>query len=91
MLKGLGGVTSHEHREWLPILENSQDIPALARQVEATLQRHPGAHGFLLRAHGLYTWGCDLVEARRHVEILEFLLEVLGRTPAAVARAVSAD
>jgi methylthioribulose-1-phosphate dehydratase len=91
MLKGLGGVASHEHREWLPILENSQDIPALARQVEATLQRHAGAHGFLLRAHGLYTWGRDLVEARRHVEILEFLLEVLGRTPAALARAVNAD
>ncbi len=80
MLKGLAGVTTHEHREWLPILENSQDIPALARQVEATLQRHPGAHGFLLRAHGLYTWGGDLAEARRHVEILEFLLEVCGRT-----------
>jgi len=83
MLKGLAGVTTHEHREWLPILENSQDIPALARQVEATLQRHPGAHGFLLRAHGLYTWGGDLAEARRHVEILEFLLEVWGRTQVA--------
>jgi methylthioribulose-1-phosphate dehydratase len=80
MLKGLAGVTTHERREWLPILENSQDIPALARQVEATLQGDPRAHGFLLRAHGLYTWGRDLAEARRHVEILEFLLEVYGRT-----------
>ena len=80
MLKGLEGVTSHEHREWLPILENSQDMPALARQIQATLRRHPDSHGFLLRRHGLYTWGRDLAEARRHVEILEFLLEVLGRT-----------
>jgi methylthioribulose-1-phosphate dehydratase len=80
MLKGLDGVTTHEHREWLPILENSQDMAALARQFEATLQRHPEAHGFLLLRHGLYTWGRDLAEARRHVEILEFLLEVLGRS-----------
>lgn len=90
MLKGLGGVTTHEHREWLPILENSQDIPALARQVEATLRRQPGSHGFLLRAHGLYTWGRDVAEARRHVEILEFLLEVFARTHMLAARAAGA-
>ncbi len=80
MLKGLEGVTTHRHREWLPILENSQDMKALAVVVEAALQRHPHAHGFLLRAHGLYTWGNDLPQARRHVEILEFLMEVVGRT-----------
>ena len=90
MLKGLVGVTTHEHREWLPILENSQNIPALARLVEVTLQRHPGWHGFLLRAHGLYTWGGNLAEARRHVEILEFLLEVFGRTYVAAGRAATA-
>jgi methylthioribulose-1-phosphate dehydratase len=33
-----------------------------------------------VQQHGLYTWGRDLNEARRHVEILEFLLEVTGRT-----------
>ncbi|HWC20068.1 MAG TPA: methylthioribulose 1-phosphate dehydratase [Terriglobales bacterium] len=79
MLKGLEGVKTHEHSEWLPILENSQDIPSLALGVEAILSKHLEAHGFLLRGHGLYTWGEDLVQARRHVEILEFLLEVLGR------------
>jgi methylthioribulose-1-phosphate dehydratase len=79
MLKGLEGVKTHEHREWLPIFENSQDIPALAVQVEEMLSQNPNAHGFLLRAHGLYTWGTDPAQARRHVEILEFLLEVTGR------------
>ncbi len=79
MLKGLEGVKTHEHREWLPIVENSQDIPALAASIEAVLRSHPDSHGFLLRAHGLYTWGEDVAQARRHVEILEFLLEVLGR------------
>ena len=79
MLKGLEGVRTHKHREWLPILENSQDMVELAGKVSATLRQTPTIHGFLLREHGLYTWGASLQEARRHVEILEFLMEVLVR------------
>jgi methylthioribulose-1-phosphate dehydratase len=80
MLKGLQTVNTHLHRERLPILDNSQDMPALAETVRAVLSDQPEAHAFLLRRHGLYTWGRDLKEAQRHVEILEFLLEVEGRT-----------
>jgi methylthioribulose-1-phosphate dehydratase len=79
MLKGLAGVRTHEHRETIPVIENSQDMDVLSRSLEEALERNPDAHGVLLRRHGLYTWGRDLVEARRHVEILEFLLEVTGR------------
>lgn len=79
MLKGLAGVRTHQHREWLPILENSQDVGALAVAVAQALGDNPQAHGFLLRGHGLYTWGEDVASAKRHVEILEFLLEVVGR------------
>ena len=79
MLKGLDGVTTHEHREWLPILENSQDMKALAAEAKQMLQENPRIHGFLIRRHGMYTWGKDLAEATRHVEILEFLLESIGR------------
>lgn len=79
MLKGLDGVGTHEHREWLPILDNTQDWAAAVPQVEAMLTERPSAHGFLIRGHGLYTWGRDLAGARRHVEILEFLFEVMGR------------
>jgi methylthioribulose-1-phosphate dehydratase len=80
MLKGLAGVPTHDHREWLPILDNSQNMDELALELGDLLQRRPDAHGFLLRGHGLYTWGKSVDEARRHVEILEFLLEVVGRT-----------
>lgn len=83
MLKGLEGVRTHEHREWLPILENSQDMAELAERVSKTLEEGPGIHGFLLKEHGLYTWGASLHEAKRHVEILEFLMEVLVRSGAA--------
>jgi methylthioribulose-1-phosphate dehydratase len=79
MLKGLEGVHTHEHSEWLPIIDNSQDMVALARSISQRLTDYPDSHGFLLWRHGLYTWGRDLAEAKRHVEILEFLLEVLGR------------
>jgi len=80
MLKGLQGVRTHEHAEWLPIVENSQDMPALAETIGATLNEHKDAHGFLLRRHGLYSWGENLSQAKRHIEILEFLLEAIGRT-----------
>ena len=79
MLKGLEGVGTHEHREWLPIVENSQDMRTFAEHVSKILLLYPDAHGFLVRQHGLYTWGEDLGKAKRHVEILEFLLEALGR------------
>ena len=79
MLKGLDGVATHQHREMLPIIENTQDWAAAAPQVESMLRESPGAHGFLIRRHGLYTWGGTLDEAKRQVEILEFLLEAMGR------------
>ncbi len=80
MLKGLAGITTHEHREWIPILENDQDMARLADEVRRVLAAAGTCHGFLLRRHGLYTWGSTLADAVRHVEILEFLLEAVGRS-----------
>lgn len=80
MLKGLEGVRTHEHSEWLPIVKNSQNMNALANTISGTLNEHKSAHGFLLERHGLYSWGENLAQAKRHIEILEFLLETLGRT-----------
>ena len=79
MLKGLAGVGTHEHRERVPIVENTQNWTAAAPRIETILREHPEAHGFLIRGHGLYTWGKDLAEAKRQIEILEFLFEVMGR------------
>lgn len=82
MLKGLAGVRTHAHAEWVPIVDNSQDYTRLSADVDAALARHADAHGVLLRGHGLYTWGRTLDEARRHVEVFEFLFEVTGRLAA---------
>jgi methylthioribulose-1-phosphate dehydratase len=79
MLKGLSGVRTHEHRERMPVLENDQDMARLSGEVRRVLEEYQDCHGFLLYRHGLYTWGATLTEAVRHVEILEFLLESVGR------------
>jgi len=79
MLKGLEGVSTHKHREWIPVFDNDQDMARLAVRIRETLLEHPAAHAFLLRRHGMYTWGETLPQAVRHVEIVEFLLEAVGR------------
>jgi methylthioribulose-1-phosphate dehydratase len=79
LLKGLAGVTSHEHRARIPIIANSQDYVDLAAGLGMALEQFGDAHGVLLSAHGLYTWGKSVAEARRHLEALEFLFEVEGR------------
>ncbi|TWT77194.1 Methylthioribulose-1-phosphate dehydratase [Posidoniimonas polymericola] len=77
MLKGLAAHGTHESTELCPIFENTQDIPTLAEQVRERLTdaEHPLRHGFLIRKHGLYAWGADIAEARRHIEVFEFLMD----------------
>ena len=79
MLKGLHGITTHESSIDLTIFPNTQDIDTLAVEVERRVKdaENPLRHGFLMAGHGLYTWGKDLAEARRQVEVLEFLFEVV--------------
>jgi methylthioribulose-1-phosphate dehydratase len=81
MLKGLEGITTHETTAWVEIFDNTQDIPSLAAQVRQRMNdaADPLQYGYLIRRHGLYTWGRDLEEARRHVEIFEFLFECVVR------------
>jgi methylthioribulose-1-phosphate dehydratase len=82
MLKGLEGIASHEASTFLPVLANSQDMHVLGEDVRRLFDEYPSLHGFLIAGHGLYTWGESVEQAQRHVEILEFLLEVLLlRTP----------
>lgn len=82
MLKGLSGVTTHEASVFVPVFANSQDIPRLSEEVAELLATHPDVRGFLLAGHGLYTWGRSLAEAKRHVEIYEFLFECAARRTA---------
>jgi methylthioribulose-1-phosphate dehydratase len=79
LLKALAGVTTHEHVERLPVVENTQDYGdgRLGRGGARRRTRLPRPAAARAR---LYAWGRDVAEARRHVEALEFLFEVVGRT-----------
>ena len=73
MLKGLEGIKSHASRVTLPVLANDQDLARLRAAAAPLLASAP--QGILIAGHGLYGWGQDLAQAKRHLEILEFLLE----------------
>ena len=79
MQKALAGNFSHEQTICIPVFDNTQDIAALAehvrqrRSLDALSRETVLQPGFLVRGHGLYAWGKDLTEARRHVEGFEFL------------------
>jgi methylthioribulose-1-phosphate dehydratase len=80
MLKGLSGVSTHDHRERVPVVNISQDYVALSHVIENVIRENPSLHGIFLRRHGFYTWGETVAEARRHSETFEFLFEVIGRS-----------
>ena len=73
MLKGLQGIRSHEQQISIPVLPNDQDLQRLSQLALSFLADAP--FGILISGHGLYAWGDDLAMAKRHLEILEFLLE----------------
>ncbi|GAB2612317.1 methylthioribulose 1-phosphate dehydratase [Novilysobacter erysipheiresistens] len=73
LLKAFTGNNTHETAIELPVLPNSQDMHTLAAQVDALLDRQC-MWGYLIDGHGLYAWGRDMAEARRHLEAFEFLL-----------------
>jgi methylthioribulose-1-phosphate dehydratase len=79
MLKGLAGITTHESEAWIEIYPNTQDIASLATVIGERLREpaSPLRHGFLMAGHGLYTWGENIAAARRQIEVLEFLFEVV--------------
>ena len=76
MQKAFVGVSSPESPVAIPVFENHQNIPVLAQQLtDAWSNGRLEVPAFLIRNHGLYAWGRDLDEARRHTEGLQFLLD----------------
>ena len=75
LLKAFSGIETHETEVIVPIFDNSQDIPALAEEVREKIEGHSKVRGFLIRGHGLYTWGGNMAEAQRAVEAVEFMFD----------------
>ncbi len=74
LLKAFEGIKSHETIICVPVFENSQDMEELSKKIEKKL-REEKVYGFLLRSHGLYTWGKSIREAYIRLEAFEFLFE----------------
>jgi methylthioribulose-1-phosphate dehydratase len=72
--KGIKGNLTHEGRLTLPIVSNSQDMKDITSAIKPHLSKT--SFGFLIAGHGLYAWGENLFEAKRHIETFEFLLEL---------------
>jgi len=73
LLKAFNGIVTHESRIVVPIFANDQNIPHLAGQVEAYLDRHADCYAYIIAGHGLYTWGASVQETLRYLEALDFL------------------
>ena len=74
LLKAFAGNTTHEAAIDVPVLPNSQDMNVLAAKIERLTYAGP-LWGYLIDGHGLYAWGRDMPEARRHLEAFEFLFD----------------
>ena len=72
--KAISGYTTHESTLEVPVFANTQDMSVLVREVDAWLDAGQPLPGYLIDGHGIYTWGKDMPETRRHLEAFEFLL-----------------
>lgn len=72
LIKGLG-IWEENALLTVPIVENYADIPTLAAAIKEAIK--PDVPGVLIRNHGIYAWGRNDFEAKRHIEAFEFLFE----------------
>lgn len=73
--KGFAGQSTHDATVYVPVLDNSQDMIEFSSWMK-TRQTEMSNHCFVIRNHGTYAWGKNLFEAKRHLETLEYLLQV---------------
>lgn len=73
MQKSLAGNSTHDETIRLAVFDNTQDMQRLADQLSQRWADEALCWGFMVSGHGLYAWGKDMSEARRHLEGLEFL------------------
>jgi methylthioribulose-1-phosphate dehydratase len=76
LLKAFPGVSTHEVSLRVAIFDNDQDVERLARLVHKRLPEYPDVPGYLIAGHGLYTWGANVQDTRRHLEAFESLLNL---------------
>jgi len=73
--KAISGQVTHDANLIIPIFENTQDIASLAKKTIVYFEQNKQVPVYIIRGHGLYTWGKDMKECLRHIEALEFLIQ----------------
>ena len=67
--------TTHESTLDLPVFpEHAGHAASSSAKSTHGSTRASRCHGYLIDGHGIYTWGRDMPETRRHLEAFEFLL-----------------
>ncbi|HEV2851934.1 MAG TPA: methylthioribulose 1-phosphate dehydratase [Thermoanaerobaculia bacterium] len=83
MIKGFG-IWEEEPDVSLAVFPNHAHVPRIAEEMAASFAaRPPRVPGFLIRDHGLTTWGRDADAALNHVELFEYLFGFLSAARAA--------
>lgn len=75
LLKVLPGVGSHDIEVIVPVIDNDQDVPALAKRIDRMMDDRVFPGAYLIAGHGLYVWGETIAISRWRAEALEFLFE----------------
>jgi methylthioribulose-1-phosphate dehydratase len=78
MLKGVRGLTNQD-QHMLPVIDNTAREQQLVAAMSKALAdpRFERARGVLVRDHGCYIWGADIMEAKRHSEVYHYLFEAV--------------
>lgn len=75
LLKGFKGVATHETVINIPCYDNTQDIKSLSEKMKITMLNDSHNYGLLLRGHGLYVWGESVEDAKRHLEVFQYVFK----------------
>ena len=76
ILKALPNIKTHNCTFEVPIIENSQDMNILSKEIKILAQNNDQLGCFLISGHGLYIWGNSLFNVNKYIEAIEFLFEL---------------
>jgi len=75
LLKIFPGNDTHDTSIAIPLVDNSQDMAALAEELRPLIAaQQPIIPAFYIRGHGLYGWGPTMDAAENMIEAVEFLI-----------------
>jgi methylthioribulose-1-phosphate dehydratase len=72
MLKGLAGV-AFDDTHVVPIIQNTPREAELSTTLSEAMDNFPKSHAVLVRQHGVYVWGDDWMQAKKHAECYDYL------------------